>query len=182
MYKARLVANGRSQRYGVDCDITFSLVVKPATIRTVLSLALSQNWLIHQFLTGIFLRLFICTSCLVSTVCGTLDFGLQLYASSTRSFVAYSDADWVDCPTNRHSTLGYCVFLGNNLLSWSAKRQHSLSRVSAKVEYRGVANVVAETTWLHNLLRELHMPLSSATLVYCDNVNAIYLTANPVQH
>nr|GEZ36588.1 ribonuclease H-like domain-containing protein [Tanacetum cinerariifolium] len=49
-------------------------------------------------------------------------------------------------------------------------------------EYRGVANVVAETAWLRNLLRELHSPLSTATLVYCDNVSAVYLSANPVQH
>ncbi|GJS23643.1 ribonuclease H-like domain-containing protein [Tanacetum coccineum] len=48
LYKARLVANGHSQRYVVDCDDTFSPVVKPATIRTVLSLALSRNWHIHQ--------------------------------------------------------------------------------------------------------------------------------------
>ncbi|GKA36056.1 ribonuclease H-like domain-containing protein [Tanacetum coccineum] len=73
---------------------------------------------------------------------GTLDFGLQLYASSTRSLVAYSDADWAGCPATR----------------------------------------LAETAWLCNLLLELHMPLSSTTLVYCDNVSAIYLTANPVQH
>ncbi|XP_071704925.1 uncharacterized mitochondrial protein AtMg00820-like [Rutidosis leptorrhynchoides] len=46
--KARLVANGHSQQIGVYCDETFSLVVKPATICTVLSLALSQNWLVHQ--------------------------------------------------------------------------------------------------------------------------------------
>ncbi|GKA40896.1 ribonuclease H-like domain-containing protein [Tanacetum coccineum] len=47
-YKARLVANGRSQQQGIDCDETFSPVVKPATIRTVLSLAVSREWPIHQ--------------------------------------------------------------------------------------------------------------------------------------
>nr|GEW79307.1 ribonuclease H-like domain-containing protein [Tanacetum cinerariifolium] len=79
-------------------------------------------------------------------------------------------------------TSGYCVFLDDNFLSWSAKRQHTLSRSSAKAKYRGVANVVAETAWLHNLLRKLHTPLSTAILVYCDNVSAVYMSANPVQH
>ncbi|GJR54813.1 ribonuclease H-like domain-containing protein [Tanacetum coccineum] len=46
----------------------------------------------------------------------------------------------------------------------------------------GVANAVAETCWLRNLLRELHTPLATATLVYCDNVSAVYLSSNPVQH
>ncbi|GKC02550.1 ribonuclease H-like domain-containing protein [Tanacetum coccineum] len=47
-YKARLVANGHNQHQGIDCDETFCLVVKPATIRTVLSLAVSRDWPIHQ--------------------------------------------------------------------------------------------------------------------------------------
>nr|GEY03169.1 ribonuclease H-like domain-containing protein [Tanacetum cinerariifolium] len=80
------------------------------------------------------------------------------------------------------STSGYCVFLGDNLLSWSTKRQHTLLRSSVEAEYRGVANIVAETAWFRNLLRELHSPLSTATLVYCDNVSAVYMSANPVQH
>ncbi|GKB37693.1 ribonuclease H-like domain-containing protein [Tanacetum coccineum] len=36
--------------------------------------------------------------------------------------------------------------------------------------------------WLRNLLRELHSPLSTVTLVYCDNVSSVYMSANLVQH
>nr|GFA28333.1 ribonuclease H-like domain-containing protein [Tanacetum cinerariifolium] len=233
-YKAQLVANGRSQQQGIDVDDTFSSVVKPATIRTVLSLAVSRKWPIHQldvknaFLNGLFLSLkkyarelleranmvncnplrtpidtdsklgpdgvaqiclymhdprephFAALKRILRYVRGTVDFGLQLYASATTSLVGYTDADWAGCPSTRRSTFRYCVFLGDNLLSWSSKRQHTISRSSAEAEYRGVANVVAETVWLRNLLRELHSPLSIATLVYCDNVSAVYLSANPV--
>ncbi|GKA76032.1 ribonuclease H-like domain-containing protein [Tanacetum coccineum] len=87
---------------------------------------------------------------------GTFDLGIHLYASSTTSLVGYTDADWASCPSTRMST--------------------------SVAEYQGVANVVAETTWLHNLLRELHFPLSTATLVYCDNVSDVYMSANLVQH
>ncbi|GKA29526.1 ribonuclease H-like domain-containing protein [Tanacetum coccineum] len=104
------------------------------------------------------------------------------YMLSINSLVGYTNAYWAGCSSTRSSTSGYCIFLGDNLLSWSAKRQHTLSRSSAKAEYCGVANVVAETAWLHNLLRELHSPPLIATLVYCDNVSVVYMSANPVQH
>ncbi|GJS56049.1 ribonuclease H-like domain-containing protein [Tanacetum coccineum] len=47
---------------------------------------------------------------------------------------------------------------------------------------RSTSGYLAETCWLRNLLRELHTPLSIATIVYCDNVSAVYLSSNPVQH
>lgn len=74
------------------------------------------------------------------------------------------------------------MFLGDNLVSWVAKRQTTMSRSSVEAEYRGVANVISESCWLWNLLLELHCPISQATLVYCDNISVIYLSANPVQH
>ncbi|GJW39160.1 ribonuclease H-like domain-containing protein [Tanacetum coccineum] len=358
-YKARLVANGRSQQQGIDCDGTFSPVVKPATIRTVLILAVSRQWPIHQldvknaflhghlketvymhqppgfidsahsdyvcllktdsslftfhkgpdtaylllyvddiiltasstsllqriisllhaefamidlgplnyFLgisatrttSGIFLsqtkyvteileqaQMLNCNPCrtpidtekklgpeglpvtdptlyhslagslqyftftrpdlsyAVQQLClymrdprephlnamkrvlrylrGTTDLGLQLFRSTTSQLIAYSDTDWAGCPATRRSTSGYYVFLGDNLLTWSSKRQDTLSRSSAEDEYRGVANAVAETSWICNLLPELYTPLFTATLVYCDNVSAVYMSANPVQH
>jgi hypothetical protein len=113
---------------------------------------------------------------------GTSHFGLQLYKSSPFNLVAYSDADWAGCPDTRKSTSGFCVFLGNNLISWSSRRQHTVSRSSAEAEYRAVANCIAESCWLRQLLHELHHPPTSATIVYCDNVSAMYLSSNPVQH
>ncbi|GKC59556.1 ribonuclease H-like domain-containing protein [Tanacetum coccineum] len=275
-YKARLVANGSTQLEGVDVDETFSPVVKQGTILTVLSLATSRHWQVHQldaknaFLHGLFMDLsrplelgfsdlhltllvlgfsivvvtplclytdriiaflhkefsmtdlgslnyflgifvsrdssgmflsqkkyaveilerahmvncnpsrtpidtesklgsdgdvvsdptlyqslakphFSALKRILRYIQDTLYYGFQLFSSSTTYLVAYSDADCSGCPTTRRLTSGYCIFLG-------------------------VANAIAETCWLHNLLRELHTLLSSATLVYCDNV------CNPVQH
>lgn len=113
---------------------------------------------------------------------GTLYLGLLLRPSAPAELTVYSDADWAGCPDTRKSTSGYAVFLGDNLVSWSSKRQNTISRSSAEVEYRAVANAVAEASWLRQLLQELHTPLRRATLVYCDNISAVYMSSNPVQH
>lgn len=113
---------------------------------------------------------------------GTTKHGLMIHKSANSDIVAYSDADWAGCPDTRRSTSGYCVFFGANLISWSSKRQATVSRSSAEAEYRGVANAVAECVWLRQLLKELHLVPQRSTIVFCDNVSAQYLSSNPVQH
>ena len=113
---------------------------------------------------------------------GTTDHGLHLPASRSLDIVAYSDADWAGCPDTRRSTSGYCVYLGDALVSWSSKRQPTVSRSSAEAEYRAIANAVSECCWLRQLLGELSVPVDKATLVYCDNVSSVYMASNPVHH
>nr|GEY74922.1 ribonuclease H-like domain-containing protein [Tanacetum cinerariifolium] len=229
-YKARLVANGCSQKSVIDCDETFSMVVKTATIRTVLSLILSRNWHIHQldvknaflnsdlfetvymyhpsgFVVSItclsltevsiwietsithgsevaYLLIYVddivlttsssdLLQCIISSLhkefdmtdLGALNYflGISVTRDSTSMFLSQKKyalellykAHMANCnPTqtlvNTESKLGsdgdpisdptlYRSLVGDNLLSWSAKRQHTLSRSSAKAEYKGVA-------------------------------------------
>jgi hypothetical protein len=72
------------------------------------------------------------------------------------------------------------VYLSVNLVSWSSKRQNIVSCLSAEGEYRAVANGVAEACWLRQLLQELHAPLMKSTLIYCDNISAVYLSTNSI--
>jgi hypothetical protein len=113
---------------------------------------------------------------------GTSSHGLHLHASSDFSVTAYSDADWGGCPDTRRSTSGFCVYLGSSLVSWSSKRQPTVSRSSAEAEYRAVVNATAECIWLRQLLGELRCDLNKATVVFCDNVSAVYMSSNPVHH
>ncbi|KAJ0600057.1 putative RNA-directed DNA polymerase [Helianthus annuus] len=66
--------------------------------------------------------------------------------ASFNNLSAFSDADWAGCPDDRRSTGGYAIYLGSNLVSWSARKQKTVSRSSTKSEYKALADTVAELT------------------------------------
>lgn len=73
--------------------------------------------------------------------------------------------------------------MSSSVITWSHGHQNGNKLFfGTEAEYRGFANVVSDATWLCNLLFEMKISLARATLVYCDNVNAMYLSSNPVQH
>ncbi|XP_035836027.1 uncharacterized mitochondrial protein AtMg00810-like [Helianthus annuus] len=120
--------------------------------------------------------------CILRYVKGTISFGLTFSEPTTTKLVGYSDADWARCIEMRRSTYGYSIYLGGNLVSWSAKKQPTVSRSSCESEYRAMANTAAEIIWLTHLLRELHVLPEARPTLLCDNKSAIFLSQNPVSH
>jgi hypothetical protein len=112
----------------------------------------------------------------------TLTFGLQIYRTSCNTLQAFSDADWAGSRDDRRSTGSFCIFLGNNLISWSCRKQATVAHSSNEAEYKALANAAAELKWLQSLFGELGLALSTPPTLCCDNIGATYLSSNPVFH
>ena len=106
--------------------------------------------------------------------------GLLLPSENNLRLQAYCDSDWDGCQTSRRSISGFCIFLGNSIISWKSKEQTNVSKSSAKAEYQAMANTCLELTWLRYILQDLKVPLSEPALLYCDNQAALHIAANPV--
>ncbi|XP_022887164.1 uncharacterized protein LOC111403045 [Olea europaea var. sylvestris] len=108
--------------------------------------------------------------------------GLLFSASSSLQLRAFADADWGACLDSRKSVTGFCVFLGDSLISWKAKKQQTLSRSSAEAEYRALASTASEIAWIHQLLRDFQISSPTSALIFCDNQAAIHIANNPIFH
>jgi len=73
---------------------------------------------------------------------------LLLSSTSSLELHAYSDADHGSDPTDRKSVTGFCIFLGNSLISWKSKKQSIVSQSSTEAEYRAMASTTKEIVWL----------------------------------
>ena len=108
--------------------------------------------------------------------------GFFFSSKSTLQLKAFSYANWGTCPDTKQSVIGFCIFLGSSLISWKSKKQLVVSRSSAKVEYRSMANTTCEVVWLLGLFKDLLVAHQDPTLLYCDNEVGLHIAANPVYH
>ncbi|RVW29321.1 Retrovirus-related Pol polyprotein from transposon RE1 [Vitis vinifera] len=249
------------KEYGVNYEETFAPVAKMTTVRTILALAASSDWPLHQmdskYDTSLFLRksdmgivvLLVYVDDIVITGSdsallgqlkthlsesfhmkdlGSLTYflGLEVHhspsgislnqhnksASSFRllvifiwllfvgSYAMFKALLLVACSSlqaillalllivmligldTRRSITGWCVFLGDALISWKSKKQDRVSKSSTESEYRAMSLACSEIIWLRGLLAELDFSETDPTPLHADNTSAIQITANPVYH
>ncbi|PRQ36958.1 putative RNA-directed DNA polymerase [Rosa chinensis] len=108
--------------------------------------------------------------------------GILLPSTGSLELKAFCDADWARCRDTRRSVSGYCVLLGNAPISWKTKKQSTVARSSAEAEYRSMATVCCEITWLRSILSDLNIHHKQPVKLYCDNLAAIHIASNPVFH
>ncbi|XP_031098345.1 potassium channel AKT1-like [Ipomoea triloba] len=108
--------------------------------------------------------------------------GLFFPTSSDLQLKAFSDSDWGACVDSRKSVTGFCIFLGQALISWKSKKQPTISRSSSEAEYRALAATTCEVQWLIYLLAEFGLHPNVPAAIYCDSKSAIAITENPVFH
>ncbi|KAJ9553558.1 LOW QUALITY PROTEIN: hypothetical protein OSB04_017603 [Centaurea solstitialis] len=111
----------------------------------------------------------------------TPSLGLWYPLHSGFDLLAYTDSDYGGCQVDRKSTSGSCQFLGENLVSWSSKKQNCVSTSTAETEYVAAASCCSQALWMQTQLRDYGYTFNTIPILY-DNKSAIAISTNLVQH
>lgn len=103
-------------------------------------------------------------------------------AENKAQLIAYCDSDWAAYPMTRRSITGFCIKLGNSLVSWKLKKQSTVSCSSNETKYRSMASTVAEIVWLNGLLKYICFDQIDPALLFSDSQAAFQIAVNPVFH
>ena len=153
------------------------------TIQTYPNIQFSVN-LIAQFSGNPGISHLEATKHILHYLKGTQEFSLVLgcQGKGAVDIVKWTDLDWAGDVDSRHSVGGFVFDVAGRCVSWSSKKQVSVTTSSVEAEYMASANTTKEAVWLQTLLKEIGYPQSQATIVHADNQGVIALAQNPTSH
>src|SRR4051794_30220162 len=114
---------------------------------------------------------------------GTVTHGITLGGGNSKIILSgYTDADWGNCPNTQQSILGFIFQINNSPVTWSAKKQPTVTLSSMEAEYMAMSIATQEIMWLHTLLSKLGFQQEMATPLQTNNRSAIDLANNLAFH
>ncbi|XP_075098880.1 uncharacterized protein LOC142175782 [Nicotiana tabacum] len=162
-------------------------------VRTVLSIAASKGWIFYQLdVNNAFLQ-----GDLYEEVYMVLPQVEEAKSTLQNSFevkdLALATAKPAFAPielNQKLNTTEYDKYVGHNDdeelqdggYQRLSKKQQTVSRSSAKIEYRSLVAVATEVTWLVGLLQELNIEIHQPVDLYCDSKAIFQIAANPIFH
>lgn len=95
---------------------------------------------------------------------------------------AFIDVDWVGSVGGKKSTSGGAFFLGKWLVSWTSKKQNSISQSTVEVEYVTAIVNCSNFVWFKHLLAGMKVEIKDLVVIFCDNTIVINISKNIVMY
>jgi hypothetical protein len=113
----------------------------------------------------------------------TLQMKLQFGTTPSKEVLGYCDADWGGDLEDKRSTTGFVFMIGDGAISWSSKRQPTITLSTTEAEYMANTQARKEAVWITKLMMDLgYMEEKKMMVIRCDNQGVISLTKNPTHH
>ena len=118
---------------------------------------------------------------------GTIEMGLTFGQESGErpprdplpyGLVGYADSNFAGDPEDRKSVMGYCFFLNGAVVSWSSKKQRTVSTSTTEAEYIALGHAAREAVWIRRFINEMNLEAVENLTLYGDNEMSIALTKN----
>ena len=118
----------------------------------------------------------------VGYIKNTLDFGLTYSRDADLTPVAFVDADYGGCRDTRRSTSGYVFSMAGGPVTWSSKRQATVTLSTVEAEYVAMSWAVQQMVWMQAWLDEVTIGYVKPGVIKGDSRGAIALTENTKDH
>jgi hypothetical protein len=112
----------------------------------------------------------------------TLDYGIKYIDAFDVELRRYLDFDWANNLDDRRSTTGYVFGIASRVVSWSSKKQLTVSLSSTEAEYKALCATTCEDVWLRRLTQDVGEERKEPAMIKCDNQSSINIVKNPIFH